>query len=96
MSIAPYAKALTGALVAGLTGIATALDDGSVSAQEYVYAAIAFLVGLGAVWAVPNDDPTAVHQDESVRPPEAGYGAIELLVVVIVVVILLVILARLV
>lgn len=49
-----YAKALASALIAGLTGIATGLADGGLSAQEYVYAAIAFLVGLGLVAAVPN------------------------------------------
>lgn len=52
--IAPYMKAVTAAVVAGLTGIATALDDGTIGSQEYVYCAIAFLVALGAVWAVPN------------------------------------------
>lgn len=52
--IAPYAKAVTAALVAGLGALATALDDSAVSAQEGVTVAIALLVALGAVWAVPN------------------------------------------
>lgn len=52
--VAPYAKALVAALVAGLTAIATGLEDSSLNTQEVVYAAIAFLVGLGAVFAVPN------------------------------------------
>jgi hypothetical protein len=49
-----YLKAIVAALIAGLGALATGLGDGSLSAQEYIYAAIAFLVGLGAVWAVPN------------------------------------------
>ena len=52
--IAPYAKAVTAAVVAGLTALSTSLDDGALTAQEGVGVAIAFLVGLGAVWAVPN------------------------------------------
>jgi len=52
--LAPYLKALTAAFVAGLAVLATGLDAGGLSAQEYVYAVIAFLGGLTAVWAVPN------------------------------------------
>jgi hypothetical protein len=53
-TIAPYAKAVTAALVAGLTALLTALDDGAVSRSEWVTVAVAFLGALGAVWAVPN------------------------------------------
>lgn len=49
-----YAKAIVGALVAGLSAIAVALGDNALSAQECVTAAIAALVALGAIWAVPN------------------------------------------
>lgn len=52
-----YAKAVTGALVAGLTALLPALDAG-VTAAEWVTAAVAFLVALGAVWAVPNAPAT--------------------------------------
>lgn len=52
--VAPYAKALVAALVAGLTAVATGLDSSGLSAQEWIYAVVAFLVGLGAVFAVPN------------------------------------------
>jgi hypothetical protein len=48
------AKAITAALVAGLTGIATGLDDGKLSWQEVVTALVALLVALGAVYRVPN------------------------------------------
>ena len=55
-SIAPYAKAVIGALIAGLTAIGTALTDGGISPAEWVAAAIAFLVALGGVYAIPNSD----------------------------------------
>ena len=59
-NIAPYAKAFIAALVAGLSVIASALGlDGALSPQDWVYASIAFLVGLGAVFAVPNQIPPA-------------------------------------
>lgn len=65
-----YAKAITGAVVAALAVLATSLDNGDVTAQEWVYVAIAFFTALGAVYAIPNRDPHADHQDESVRPPQ--------------------------
>lgn len=49
-----YLKALVAAAIAGLGVLATSLDDGGLSAQEWIYAAIAFLTALGAVWATPN------------------------------------------
>jgi hypothetical protein len=58
-AVAPYLKAVTAALVAGLGVVATGLDNNGLSGQEWVYAVIAFLVGLGAVWAVPNRPPSA-------------------------------------
>ena len=74
--IAPYAKALTGALIAGLASLQQSLDDSTVSAQEWTGIAIATLSGLALVWAIPNRDPEAEHQDESVQPPDGGllYG----------------------
>ena len=70
-NIAPYMKAVVGALVAGLTALLPALADGAINATEAVTAVIAFLVALGAVYAIPNKDPQAEHQDESVQPPVA-------------------------
>ncbi len=49
-----YIKAILAALVAGLSALATALDNGAISAQEAVTAVIATLVALGAVYAIPN------------------------------------------
>lgn len=71
-TFAPYAKAIVGALTAGLGALGTALTDGDVSAQEWVAVASATLVALGVVFGVPNRDPHAEHQDESVQPPYAG------------------------
>lgn len=54
MNWKPYAKAFTGSAVAGLTALASALTDDRVTTGEWVGVAIAALVGLGVVWAVPN------------------------------------------
>lgn len=57
-----YAKALVGALVAGLTALGTAAADGTLTGGEWVAAAVAALLALGAVWATPN---------RSAVPPQA-------------------------
>lgn len=49
-----YLKAFVGAVVAGLTALQAAFDDGGVTAQEGIGAAIAFFIALGVIWAVPN------------------------------------------
>lgn len=54
---ATIAKAITGAVVAALAVLATSLDNNAISAQEGIYAAIAFCTALGAVWAIPNSTP---------------------------------------
>jgi len=53
-TIAPYAKAVIAALVAGLTAISTGLVDGGLTWSEGITAVIAFFVALGAVFSVPN------------------------------------------
>ena len=70
MNIKPYAKAIVGAAIAGLGTLQQALDDNGVTAQEWTGVAIATLSGLALIWAIPNKDPQAEHQDESVQPPE--------------------------
>ena len=50
----PYAKAVIGGAVAGLTALGTALTDNQVTAAEWVGVAIAALAALGLVYAVPN------------------------------------------
>ena len=57
-SIAPYAKALIGAVVAGLASAQQALDDGVISSAEGVGIAIATLTALALVWAIPNAEQT--------------------------------------
>jgi len=51
-----YLKAFVGSLVAALAALVTALDDEKLSVQEGLTAAIAFLVALGVIWAVPNEE----------------------------------------
>ena len=68
--LAPYGKAIIGAVVAGLNVLYQALDTGGVSGQEWVAVAIAFLTTGGVVFSIPNKDPEAEHQDESVQPPD--------------------------
>jgi len=54
MSIKPYAKAIVGCLVAGLTALGTAMTDDAVTGAEWVGVAIAALGALGVVYVVPN------------------------------------------
>jgi len=54
-----YAKAVVGGVTAGLSSLIVALDDQVVSYQEMTTAAVAAIVALGIVGAVPNDnEPT--------------------------------------
>lgn len=48
------AKALVGAVVAGLTSAKAAVAENGIDASEGIEIAIVTLVALGAVWAVPN------------------------------------------
>lgn len=56
--MAHYAKAIVGALVAGLGALVTGLSDEALSTAEWLIALIAFLTALGVVWAVPNRPAT--------------------------------------
>jgi hypothetical protein len=60
-AVAPYAKAVLAALIAGLGSLATALVDdkslGDVSDGQWVAVVLATLVALAAVFAVPNKQP---------------------------------------
>lgn len=68
-SLAPYFKAITAALVAGASAAIPLVDDG-LTVSEALGVAVAFLTALSVVYAVPNKDPEADHQDESVQPPD--------------------------
>jgi hypothetical protein len=61
--VAPYGKAITAAIISGLSMLSgflindTALGD--ITAGQWIAVVISFLVGLGAVWAIPNtSEPT--------------------------------------
>jgi hypothetical protein len=74
--IAPYYKAVVGFAVPFLSQIIAALlgtSDGgsSVTTSEWLTAVVTSLVAGGVVFAVPNKDPNAEHQEESVQPPLA-------------------------
>lgn len=72
--IKPYAKAVLGFITPGAVVIGSAVtaasDGGSaITAAEWVTAAVACVVTGSLVFGVPNKDPRARHQDESVQPP---------------------------
>jgi hypothetical protein len=52
--VAPYAKAIIAAIVAGLSALTAGLVADGLSDAEIITAIVAFLVGLGAVFTVPN------------------------------------------
>jgi len=78
-SIKPYAKAIVAFVTPGVTGLLAAVQDASpggssVTGPEWVGIAAACILTGGAVFSVPNRDPQALHQAESVQPPDAGEG----------------------
>jgi hypothetical protein len=77
----PYYKAAAGFLAAALVAYLGA-TDGGVTSQEWLTIVLAGLGGSGLVYVVPNKDPLAKHQRESVQPPQAGRVALGLVVVV--------------
>jgi uncharacterized membrane protein YidH (DUF202 family) len=82
--------ALVGAVATALLGVYAA------DSQLGKILTVAAVVGTAfATWRVPNLDPKAQHQQESVQPPQRGYAdPAYLLVVVVVVIILIVVLLR--
>lgn len=72
--ISPYYKAVTAVVVPFLGSLGAALLEDSaggstITASEWIAATVLGLVAGGAVFTVPNLDPEADHQDESVQPP---------------------------
>lgn len=68
--IAPYAKAFIAAAVAALSALVAGFADDGLSWTEGLTAAIAFLVGLAAVFSVPNKPPfTPAPVPEPTLPP---------------------------
>jgi hypothetical protein len=73
--VAPYYKAVAGAVVAFLTAVITALDTGShVTAQEWITAVIALIVAGGAVFAIPNTHPINPPTTPMVPAPPPSPG----------------------
>lgn len=67
MKYAPseYAKAIVGALLAGLTALATALaDDEGVADVEWVGIAVAVVATFGGVYRVRNRPPRQRHRSQ--------------------------------
>ena len=67
------AKAIVGAVMAGLAAYAAAVTDGNVSAEEWATIGIAFLGALGLVWGVPNapsgQTVSETHTYTATEPP---------------------------
>jgi uncharacterized membrane protein HdeD (DUF308 family) len=89
-AIAPYLKAVVGFIVPGIIALIAAVSDGSDNGQtitgpEWIGIAAACILTSAGVWGVPNRDPNATHQRESVQPPpppgrnEAGRGSLDTL-----------------
>ena len=57
-ALKPIAKAIVGGLTAGAAAGVTAALDERISMGEWWAIALAFLTGLGVVYAVPNQPPT--------------------------------------
>lgn len=70
-SVALYAKAIVGSIIAALTAVATGLADEELTRAETVVAVIAFFTALGTVWAVPNKTSSmTVALDQSAQHEE--------------------------
>ena len=75
--IKPYAKAVAGFIVPFAGAILTAVSESSpggdaIIRAEWISAVALAITTGGAVFTIPNRDPKAKHQDESVQPPHAG------------------------
>jgi uncharacterized membrane protein HdeD (DUF308 family) len=85
-AIAPYLKAVVGFIVPGIIALFAAVSDGSDNGQtitgpEWIGILAACILTAAGVWGVPNRDPNATHQRESVQPPpgrnEAGVRGLD-------------------
>ena len=66
VSVRPYAKSVVAIIGIVLTVLVENLDP----TPQWLSVVISVLIALG-VYATPNKDPQAQHQDESVQPPLA-------------------------
>ena len=67
--VAPYYKAITGALVAFFSALIAGLQEGGLSWTEILTAIIALLVGGGAVFTIPNIQSNYPPQETPTTPP---------------------------
>ncbi|MFG2681602.1 hypothetical protein [Streptomyces sp. NPDC048392] len=58
MRISTIAKSIVGGAAAGTAAMATAVQDGTLTAGEGVTVVLAVLASPGLTWAVPNRKPT--------------------------------------
>lgn len=68
--VSQYMKAITAAVVTGLGTLQVAYSDNVVTTQEWVGIAIATVVALGGVWAVPNAVKTAASWGTAPTPDD--------------------------
>lgn len=61
-----YAKAIAGAVLAGLAVLGMALTDDVVTASEWVNVAVATLTAFAAVWGTPNAPKANVVSQQTV------------------------------
>lgn len=66
VGVQPYVKTYVAAILAALTVVIAAIPE----APRWITIVIAVL-SAPTVYAMPNKDPNAVKQDESVQPPAA-------------------------
>jgi uncharacterized membrane protein HdeD (DUF308 family) len=89
-AIAPYFKSVVAFIVPGIIALIAAVSDGSDNGQtitgpEWISILAACILTAAGVWGVPNRDPNATHQRESVQPPpppgrhEAGASGLDTL-----------------
>jgi hypothetical protein len=72
--VLPYAKAIVGFVAPAAAALIAATQEATpggttITTNEWLVAGLTAFVTASTVWAVPNKDPQAQHQDESVQPP---------------------------
>jgi len=82
VTVSRYAKSIVAAAVAGLTVLAAALTDDTITTAEWVQIAVAVLGAIG-VYAVPNRPPAGEPADP--RISEQGHSLIETILVALLV-----------
>lgn len=71
--LAPFAKAILAAVIASLSALLTGLQDDGLTGAEVLTAVIAGLVGLGAVFSIPNRAPFIPEPEIEQPPAEQNY-----------------------